>query len=131
MKANITMPLGARSKILRNISFLILFALLLMWGCGGGGDAATSRLTWQPPTTYANSNNTPLRSSDLKGYRVYYRTDTGYYSSYNSYFVPSPSTSVSTQSLNLSQGKYYFVVTAVDMMDVASDFSNEVSVQIN
>jgi hypothetical protein len=116
---------------MRHTSLLILLVFLI-GGCGGGGgvNGAASGLTWNPPSTYANSNNTPLYPTNLKGYTVYYRTATGYYSIYNSYFVPSPSTSVSMQSLHLPPGKYYFVVTAVDMNDVESDFSNEVSKQI-
>jgi hypothetical protein len=121
--AQINIPLQIR------ITSLLMLIVLLMWGCGagGGGSAAASGLTWNPPTTYANSNGTPLH---IKGYRVFYRTDVGYYSSYYSYFVPSPNTSLSIQSLNLSPGKYYFVVTAVDIQDMQSDFSNEVSIQV-
>jgi hypothetical protein len=114
--------------------FIIFFVFIaaILTGCNTGGsvsvNAVSGTLLWSAPTSYTDGN--PLGPSDLKGYRIYYRTETESYSVDNSYFVPVPTTSASIQSLKLAPGIYYFVVTAVDSADVESDFSNEKLVRI-
>ena len=124
------MPLHFRSGILRRAS-LLLFLGFLTLGCGGGGGGGSDspRLIWNAPDTYTDGNQ--IQPGDLKGYRIYYRIENCVYSVDNSYFVSVPATSETIPELNLRPGKYYFVVTAVDIMDAESDFSNEISRQIN
>jgi hypothetical protein len=136
-------------SILSILLVLILIATALL-GCNSGGgtnltvvaDGTTptpptspgpSVLSWEAPTKY--SDNTPILAGDLKGYKVYYSAWSGTYYAASYYFVPSPNLSVTidelTKALNLTSGTYYFVVSAVDSLDMESDLSNEVSKSIN
>jgi len=131
IKAGINIPLQFQSILFRNALTLILL-VLLAWGCNGGGgrgDSSGPQLAWDAPSYFTNGDQ--ILSGDLKGYRLYYRSENELYSFTNSFFVSVPAASVAIADLNLSPGKYYFVVTAVDSMDVESDFSNECSTQIN
>ncbi len=75
-------------------------------------------LNWTAPST--NTDGTPL--TDLSGYNLYYGTSSGTYT--NSITL----TNVITYTLNnLSNGTYYFVVTAYTTAGLESTPSNEVS----
>jgi hypothetical protein len=75
-------------------------------------------LSWNPPTT--NADGTPL--TDLKGYKVYYGTLSG------NYLQNIDAGNVTTYTVaNLSEGTYYFAVTAYDISRNESAYSNEVS----
>jgi hypothetical protein len=118
-----------------------LAALFVLFGCGGGvstaiqpanqasgpgsgsdpgsgpapssGDA-TATLTWAAPTT--NVDGTPL--TDLAGYKIYYGTEPGVYTSVD---VGKVTTYVVT---GLTKGQiYYFTVTDYDTNGIESDFS--------
>jgi hypothetical protein len=75
-------------------------------------------LSWDPPTT--NTDGTPL--TDLSGYKVYYGTTTKSYSQ----TIDAGNTNTYTVS-NLSNGTFYFAVTAYDVSRNESAYSNEVS----
>ena len=89
--------------------------------------AATVTLTWDAPTT--NSDNTAL--TDLSGYRVYMSTTSGQYNSGNivkNNIPASSSTGGVTETTtvdNLTNGTYYFIVTAYDIYGNESGNSNE------
>ncbi len=83
-----------------------------------GGFSAT--LSWLPPTT--NANGTPL--SDLAGYRIFYGTQSGNLTSSRQVNNPGIATFVID---NLSAGRYYFSVAAVDVNGNTSGRSAEVS----
>lgn len=108
-----------------------------MIGCGGGGGGgenvapvatASFALSWGAPTTDADGN--PL--SGLSGYNVYYgpqgRTGNdpkvcnlcGYTQRVNA-------GNVTSHTLNLPKGTYYFSITAYDASGNESVFSNEAS----
>jgi hypothetical protein len=87
--------------------------------------AAAESLAWDAPATYSDSSSLNP-ATEIREYRIYYRTGTGSYSAGNRRTVSASATSVSVNSLNLPSGTYYFVVTAVDQTDMESDFSNEV-----
>ena len=94
--------------------------------CGGsGGDGGrgadssnSTTLTWDAPTI--NADGTAL--TGLAGYKIYYGTSTGSYTTtvdagnFTTYTVPA-----------LSAGTYYFAVTAYDTSGNESNYSNEVN----
>jgi hypothetical protein len=67
---------------------------------------------------------------NIKGYRVYSRPASGAYNLGIYYYVSAPSTNVPIKNLSLPVGQYYFAVTTLDIADVESGFSNEVSADI-
>jgi hypothetical protein len=80
--------------------------------------SAQVTLSWDPPTTY--TDGTPL--TDLSGYKVYY----GAASSNYSQTINVGNTNTYTVT-NLSDGTFYFAVTAYDVSGNESAYSNEVS----
>ena len=97
-------------------SFLLIFLFIFL--PVSFASAETASLSWDPPTT--NTDGTPL--TDLSGYKVYYGTSSGNYSSaidagnVTSYVVSG-----------LSSNTYYFAVTAYDTSGNESSYSNEAS----
>ena len=84
----------------------------------------TARLSWTPPTE--NTDNTPL--DDLSGYKIYYGTAAGSYST----TVDVNNAGVTEYLIeNLSSGTWYFVVTAYNSLGIESAPSEEVSKTIN
>jgi hypothetical protein len=111
----------------------LLIAVASLFGCGGGvtttdaqppavspvtGAMGSATLTWAPPAT--NEDGTPL--SSLGGYKIYYGTTPGVYTSIN--VGPVSSYQVS----GLAKGNvYYFAVSAYDSSGNESDLSEVVS----
>ena len=123
-------------------------------GCGGGGGgaagtAATSTsatsstgggmgiastpptassgavtLNWTPPTE--NTDGTPL--TNLSGYDIHYGTSSHAYT--QTVTVANPGIAAYVVD-NLSPGKYYFSVTAVNSQGAESPLSSEVSTTVN
>lgn len=108
---------------------VILISATVLFGCGGGiatteqqgnstpgtgtGSGAAT-LTWATPTTYVNG--APL--TGLAGYKVYYGTTPGIYTSIDVGNVNS------YQIDGLTKGQtYYFTVTDYDMNGIESDYS--------
>lgn len=85
-------------------------------GGSGGGATAIVTLAWNAPTT--NADGTPL--TNLAGYKVYYGTASG---SYTSTINVGKVTSYTIN--NLASGTYYFAVTAYDTVGLESGYSNE------
>ncbi len=83
--------------------------------------AADVSLSWDAPTT--NEDGTPL--TDLAGYTVYYGIESANYT--ENIDVGNVLTYTVT---NLSDGTYYFAVTAYDTSGNESDYSNEVNESI-
>lgn len=114
-------------------AFSILLSLLFMMilaACGGGvstqpvsstgGDAGGSGvaiLSWSAPTT--NVDGTPL--VDLAGYKIYYGTAHGSYST-----VRDVGTITTVTINNLAPRTYYFVATTYNAMGLESTYSNEI-----
>lgn len=93
-------------------------------GVGGGGGAvgASVTLEWEAPV--ARADGSPL--NDLAGYRIYYGTNTG---SYTSSVDIGPSTTCVIDDL-ATGSTYYFVVTSYDSSGNESELSNEISKDI-
>jgi hypothetical protein len=112
--------------------FIFIAALLAACGSsmsgpgGGGGNSGTAVLTWNGPST--NADSTVL--SDLAGYRVYQSTTSGSYTSGPVATVTAAASGGGTASAtinNLASGTYYFVVRAYDSSGNESVVSNEAS----
>lgn len=89
---------------------------------GTGTGTGSAILTWSAPTT--NVDGTPLTT--LAGYKVYYGTTPG---AYTSIVVGNVS---SYQIAGLANGQtYYFTVTAYDTYGIESDFAPVVSKSIS
>ncbi len=122
-----------------SIIFLSLALPTILAGCGGGVSVDTkvgstpytgnAILSWATPTTFSDGNR--LATANIKGYRVYSRTPYHAYRSENYYFVSAPNTSTYVRNLNIPVGQHYFVITTLDMSNIESDFSNEVSASLN
>jgi hypothetical protein len=77
-------------------------------------------VSWNAPTT--NADGTPL--TDLAGYKLYYGTSSGNYTS----MINVGNAATYTYTINnLARGTYYFAVTAYDTQNNESSYSNEVS----
>ena len=80
----------------------------------------SATLHWSAPATRANG--TPVGS--LMGFRIYYGTASGAYSS--SVYIPGAATSSATIS-RLGSGTWYFTVTSIDASGNESSLGYEVS----
>ncbi len=78
----------------------------------------SATLAWNAPTT--NTDGTPL--TDLAGYKIYYGTSSGNYTS--SVNIGNVTSYTIT---NLSSGTYFFAMTTYDTSGIESSFSNELS----
>lgn len=123
------------NTIIKLIIAGLIFILLPACGGGGGGsgggeDSAT--LTWIPPTQ--NNDDTPLNSSDIASYRIYYGEDQSslidfieidatvypdsYTINYNAADIPNNTT-------------YYLAMTTVNTQGIESVLSNIISFNTN
>jgi len=85
-----------------------------------GTATGSATLSWTPPST--NSDGTTL--ADLVGYRVYWGTTQGQYTSSASLNNPGLSRYVIDQ---LTPAKWYFVVTSINSSGTESQYSNVAS----
>jgi hypothetical protein len=83
----------------------------------------SAMLTWNPPTQ--NTDGSPL--TDLAGYKVYWGTTPG---SYSSSVVLSNAGLSSYVVDQLAPATWYFVLTGVNSAGVESGFSNQASKQV-
>jgi hypothetical protein len=114
--------------------------------CGGGGSGAVSSssaatsdesaasapaassnavtLNWTPPTE--NTNGSPL--TNLTGYDIHYGTASGDYTQ----TISVSNAGIATYVVDdLTPGKYYFTVGAVNSQGTESPLSSEVSATVN
>ncbi len=118
--------------------YLSVVISLIIWlgftGCNSGNKTSETKsspvgtptsLSWSAPFQY-NDGGT-IAPGDIVGYKIYYRTESGTYSSASSSLVLASATTVTVNSMiSNGTGTYYFVVTAIDKNGNESDFSNEV-----
>src|SRR3972149_11528611 len=98
---------------------LILFLFIGGWALPPPASAGQAILSWDPPAT--NADGSPL--TDLSGYRIYYGTSPGVYGT-----AIDVGNVITSTVPNLADGSlYYFVVTAYDLSENESQFSNEVN----
>ena len=123
--------------IVRNISIVnmrLLPAIILgasMAGCGGGGSntslvapppAGSFIITLTAPTTREDGKGLSL--SEIAGYRVYYGTASGDYHSQVE-LPPVANQTFNFADLDLNSGRYFAVVTTVDVDGRESLYSDE------
>src|SRR3972149_2470938 len=109
-------------KVLRGIWSImlpIIFLLVICLGLTNNARAGQAIMTWDPPTT--NTDGTPL--TDLAGYKIYYGTTSG---NYTSNIDAGNVTSYTLTNLT-NNVTYYFAVTAYNTSANESDYSTEVS----
>jgi len=110
---------------------LLIFLVFLfsLNGCGGGGGSSgvsvspkengTALVSWTPPTE--NTDNTPL--DDLAGFKIYYGTFPGEYD--HTITIDNPGmTSYLVEGLDPAD--WFFVMTAVNSLEIESAYSEEV-----
>jgi hypothetical protein len=134
----------------RGIYFCAVAALgFALSGCGGGGSGAVGSsaatasnesagdpvptattnndavtLNWTPPTE--NVDGTPL--TNLAGYNIHYGTASGDYTQ----TISVSNAGIATYVVDdLTPGKYYFAVGAVNSQGTESPVSSEVSATVN
>ena len=114
---------------MKTIVISLVFAVVICIGGIGVAISGEAILTWDYPTT--NTDGSAL--TDLGGFKVYYGTSSGSYSTtidvaFATCITASPC-SISTYTVaNLSNGTtYYFAATAYDTFYNESAYSNEVS----
>ncbi|NKB98213.1 MAG: hypothetical protein GKR90_06930 [Pseudomonadales bacterium] len=124
------------ARIVKSICVSLLVVAVSACGGGGGGGGGGSvsgatgatpasgppvgqlRVEWQAPTE--NVDGSPV--SGIANYRIYYGVRTGEYN--DSVQVSGTATE---HTLSLSEGRYYLVMTAIDVEGDESGYSNEVS----
>jgi len=127
--------------VLCTVLAIIISACGLVGCSAGGGDATSTKLAWEAPSTY-DDGTTPIAPGELTGYRIYIYNDANLTAKYANYLVsgPNPPTSIDRIDLNnavftdeISQGTsntYYLAVTAivtVNGMEIESSPSNSIS----
>lgn len=88
-----------------------------------GTATGSATLTWNPPTQ--NTDGSPL--NDLAGYKIYWGTAQGSYTSSVTINNPGLSSYVVEQ---LTPATWHFAVTAVNSVGVESSYSNEATKQV-
>ena len=114
--------------------FLLAFVSLILYGCGGGGGGSSTSssnppeettpsisLSWETPVSLADGK--PL--ADLAGFNIYYGKSS---QAYSDFLDVGKVQRYTFQSM--SQGDYYFVITAYDAAGNETDFSPEVKKSI-
>ena len=105
----------------------LILSLILFLSFSGSAIAAPAKMTWTAPTE--REDNTKLKPSEIKQYKVYYGTEPGMYD----YTVDVPATGAVPEKaeFTLPTGfTYYFVVTTVDTDGRESLYSQMVKIPL-
>ena len=121
---------------MKRLSLIVFLVFLSSCGAAPGGDfnsgdtpvsatgIGTALLSWLPPTE--NTDKSVL--TDLAGYKIYYGTSPGIYST--PIIINNPGlSSILVEDLAISD--WYFVMTAFNSSGIESGYSTEVSKSIN
>lgn len=111
------------SKIKRIVCLWIMLFIPLVSCAHALPTIQKNMLSWIAPTT--NVDGSPL--TDLKGYKVYWSSQSGIYTDLQSKDVGNVVLVDIKKVIGNLTGTYYFVVTAIDIKGNESAFSNEVS----
>lgn len=103
-----------------------LVALLLAGLICTSAEAANANLRWQPPVE--REDGTPLASTELAGYYVYYGQDATLAVA-EKLWIPNGDTTTKTIT-DLGRGSWHFAVTAVDTRGLESIKSSIVTLNV-
>ena len=122
-----------KSRLQEYLSVFLVLTLVFAWhACGGGGSGTsdveptpppgdkTITLGWNPPATY--TDGTPI--TDLAGYILFYGPTPGDYE--HSIDVGN----VTTYSITLPAGTWYFSAKAYTLAGTNSSYSNEIQAML-
>lgn len=110
--------------------FWLFSPALFLMGCAGGDSESSvaggrsvelASLSWVAPSE--RSDGSALELSAISGYRVYYGEESG---NYRNKIEINDGSVVQAQLDDIPEGKYYVVVTTVDMNGRESAYSVEV-----
>ncbi len=117
-------------KIFHLLTFCLIAGFILFSiGCGGSSGPSSSQgvsatLAWDAPTK--REDGSTLQATDIAGYKLYYGTSS---MQYTDTIDVGNTTSYSTG--NLPPGTFYIAVTVYDNDGIESDYSAEISAQID
>ncbi len=112
-----------RNRLTYQLSFILLYILTILFGIVSVSHAGQAIISWDPPTTNADGSTL----TDLAGYKLYYGTSTG---NYSTVITVGNVTTYTVLGLN-DNITYYFATTAYDFSGNESTFSNKVSQTIS
>ena len=108
-----------RNRLTYQLSFILVYILIILFGIVSVSHAGQAILSWDPPAT--NTDGSAL--TDLAGYKIYYGTSSGNYST----VITVGNVTTYTITGLTDNITYYFATTAYDSSGNESTFSNEVS----
>lgn len=113
------------------MKYLFLILSLFAFSVNADTMTAPAKLTWTVPTTYANTEKTPLPAGDIAGYTLKWGTAPGIYAAENKITIAPTATSYDfSTSLTAPAGTeidIYFVISVTTKNGRYSAPSNEVS----
>jgi len=112
-----------RNRLTYQLSFILVYILIILFGIVSVSHAGQAILSWDPPAT--NTDGSAL--TDLAGYKIYYGTSSGNYST----VITVGNVTTYTITGLTDNITYYFATTAYDSSGNESAFSNEVSKTIS
>lgn len=86
------------------------------------------KLSWTIPAT--RQNGQPLALSELKGYEVYYATDSSASTANDTVVTISGGSTTTSTITKLPAGTYYFSISAIDVNGMKSPLSTMVSTKV-
>ena len=112
-----------KNRLTYQLSFILVYILIILFGIVSVSHAGQAILSWDPPTTNADCS----ALTDLAGYKIYYGTSSGNYST----VITVGNVTTYTVTGLTDNITYYFATTAYDSSGNESAFSNEVSQTIS
>ena len=104
---------------------LLLFAALMLVGGTSYASNRTAIIQWVSPTAYDDESALDP-ATEILGYKVYYGTESGSYTTTVDVGANETETSITGLS-----GTYYFVVTSVSTEFEESEYSNEITARFS
>jgi len=109
--------------------YLVLLVFLLLAACSGGegglGDTGSAGLSWAAPSGRENGNTLSL--SEIAGYRIYYGVQEGVFLDYINI---SDASATQANISGVPLGKYFVVMTTLDVNGLESQYSPVLEVMV-
>lgn len=104
---------------------LLLFTAFMLASGASYANNRTAIIQWVPPTAYDDESALDP-ATEISGYKVYYGTESGNYTT-----TLDVGASESEVSIGGLSGTYYFVVTTISTELEESDYSNELTARFS